>query len=72
MPGRFKKLLPGEAVEHFLIVMWHITRIEGVNRVTLGEALMDRLASEERKQVMDMYCRGCGDKRPNCPCMRDE
>lgn len=41
-------------------------------RLTFAGAVMDRLTPEERKQVMDAYCRGCGDKRPNCPCERDE
>lgn len=53
-------------------MMWHLTRRDGVDRVLMGESLMDRLTPEERKQMMDKYCRGCGDKRAHCPCERDE
>ena len=61
-----------DAGEDMRIAMRLVNHIDEANRPLIAEAVMDRLTPEARREIMSKYCRGCGDKRANCPCERDE
>jgi hypothetical protein len=42
------------------------------SKIEAIKILLDALLDDERKELFDNYCLGCGSKDKNCQCWNDE